>query len=377
MQFWKSQKRHRAFVGGIGSGKTIAGVVEIVRQPAKSYGTVLAPTYAMLRDATQRTFFELYKNWILDHSKVENTTLMRNGTVIFWRSADQPDRLRGPNLNWFYLDEADYMAVDIWDVMLGRIRKDPSACWITTTPDGLSGKGWVKDRIAKKAQQGAAEYELIRARTRDNIYLPKNYIESLEETYTTVWAQQELEGEFIDAIGRVMKKQWIQTSLLPTEDISYVVGVDLAVGMKNTSDDRAIVTVGKRGSTYYVADVQFGKWTFQETKEKVIATAEGWNAVKVCVENVAYQEVMVQQLRSDTMLNIVGVNPRGRNKLTRFLPIAGKYEYGFVRHVHNLPLEFTEQLLMFDGRDSRHDDMVDALVYAINGHESQTYVYDI
>ena len=57
--FWGSPERFRAFVGGIGSGKTYAGTVEILRQPAGSTGMVVAPTYPMLRDATLRTFADL------------------------------------------------------------------------------------------------------------------------------------------------------------------------------------------------------------------------------------------------------------------------------------------------------------------------------
>ena len=202
-------------------------------------------------------------------------------------------------------------------------------------------------------------------------------MKTLEETYTSEFARQELEGEFIGPMGRIMKKDWLQRAMLPEQGVQFVVGVDLAVGMKNNADDRAIVVVGKAGPAYYVADVIAGKWSFNETKDKIKQTAYNWNAVKVCVENVAYQEVMVQQLRAETMLNIAGVNPQGRNKLTRFLPIAGKYEHGYIKHVHNLPLEFTDQLLMFDGKDGRSDDMVDALIYAVNGHETATFVYDI
>lgn len=373
-----SQARHKAFVGGIGSGKTLAGVVEIIRQPAGSYGAVLAPTYPMLRDATQRTFFELYQDWILDHSKQENTTLLRNGTFIFWRSADEPNRLRGPNLNWFWLDEADYMNAGVWDVMMGRIRKPPfQRAWVTTSPDGLSGKGWVRQKIAQKATKGHKDYALIRARTMDNHHLPMEYVDALREAYTSDYARQELEGEFVDAIGKVMRREWLQHTNQIPDGAQYVVGVDLAVGMHKNADDRAIVVTAKSGTTYYVADVLYGKWSFNETKDYIIRTANNYNAVKVCVENVAYQEVMVQQLRAETLLNVVGVNPRGRNKLTRFLPVAGKYEHGYVKHVHNLPVDFVDQLLMFDGRDGKADDMVDALVYSINGHDTATYLYEL
>ncbi len=373
--FWNSRARHRLFVGGIGSGKTLAGCLEILRQPSGTFGTVIAPTYPMLRDATLLTFFEKFGQAVESHNKSEGVTVLRNGTTVFWRSADKPDSLRGPNLNWFYLDEADYMDGATWDVMLGRIRRDPTACWLTTSPNGDTN--WVFERFYRKWTEGNPEYFVAQAKTRDNVHLPPEYVRTLEETYTSEFARQELEGEFIGPMGRIMRKEWLQYALLPEDDITYVIGVDLAVGMKSNADDRAIVVVGKRGTTYYVADVVFGKWSFNETKDKIKQTAYNWNAVRVCVENVAYQEVMVQQLRAETMLNIQGVNPRGRNKLTRFLPIAGKYEHGYIKHVNNVPLEFTEQLLMFDGKDGKPDDMVDALIYAVNGHESNTYVYEI
>lgn len=375
IEFWESPSRHRAFVGGIGSGKTLAGCVEVLRQPKGSYGTIIAPSYPMLRDATQLTFFEMFSQFVREHNKTDGVTKLVNGTTLFWRSADNPDSLRGPNLNWFWLDEADYMHGDVWNIMLGRIRRDPTKAWITTSPNGDSN--WVYNTIARKAKAGDPSYHMVTAKTRDNIHLPSEYIKSLEETYTSEFARQELEGEFIGPIGRIMDKGWLQRSILPEDGISYIVGVDLAVGLKGTSDDRAIVVVGKRENLYWVADVVFGKWTFNETKRKIIETANNWNAVKVCVENVAYQEVMVQELRAETLLIIEGVNPRGRNKMTRFLPIAGKYEHGYIKHAHNLPNEFIEQLLSFDGRDNKHDDMVDALIYAVTGHETKTYVYDI
>lgn len=374
--FWKSKARHKAFVGGIGSGKTLGGCVEAILKQPGTYGAILAPTYRMLKDATMLTFFEKFPNVIHEHSVSDKVTILKDGKTIFWRSADDPNSLRGPNLNWFWLDEADYMDEQVWNVMLGRIRRHPSTCFLTTSPNG--DQNWVYQKVYKPYADGNPQYDVITAKTADNIYLPTEYLQNLKTTYTTEYARQELEGEFIGPLGRIMKKQWIQNFLhAPNEQIQYVVGVDLAVGMKSNSDDRAIVVVGKSGATYYVVDVVYGKWSFNETKDKIIQTALNWNATKVCVESVAYQEVMVQQLRAETMLNVAKVDPKGRNKLTRFLPIAGKYEYGFIKHLYNLPSEFLEQLLTFDGRDGRKDDMVDALIYAVDGHESNTYVYDI
>lgn len=374
-KFWASSARHRAFVGGIGSGKTLAGCIEVMRQPAGSYGTIIAPSYPMLRDATQLTFFEWLSPFVHQHNKSDGVTTLVNGTQIFWRSGDNPESLRGPNLNWFWLDEADYMDEDVWKIMLGRIRRSPTSAWITTSPNGDAN--WVYNSIARKVKEGHPDYAMVTARTKDNTHLPKEYIATLEDTYTSEYAKQELDGEFIGALGCIMRRDWLQRSILPDTDIKYIVGVDLAISMKDKSDDRAIVVVGKSAKTYYVADVIVGKWSFNETKRKIIETANNWNAVKVCVENVAFQDAMVQELRSETMHVIEGVNPRGRNKFTRFLPIAGKYEHGYIKHSHDLNPLFNDQLLSFDGSPNKRDDMVDAMIYAVTGHETRTYVYDI
>lgn len=331
----------------------------------------------MLRDATQRTFFEHFRPFIAEHNKSEGVSILRNGSVIYWRSADHPERLRGPNLNWFWLDEADYMDADIWDVMLGRIRRKPTCAWVTTSPDGLSGKGWVKSKITKFHQRKNPQYFVVRSKTRDNVYLPEEYVRTLEETYTSQFARQELDGEDVDALGIIMRREWLQNAAAVPDGTQFVVGVDLAISMKQGADDRAIVVVGKYGTTYYVVDVIYGQWSFHETKNQIIRAAERWNVTKVCVEKVAYQEAMIQELRAETMFPIEGVSPRGRDKLTRFLPVAGKYEYGHIRHMYNLPVEFTEQLLTFDGGPRGRDDMVDALVYAVEGHNIGTFVYDI
>ena len=59
VNFWNDPAKFRAFVGGVGSGKTTAGAVELLRQPANRTGLIVAPTYPILRDATLRTFLEL------------------------------------------------------------------------------------------------------------------------------------------------------------------------------------------------------------------------------------------------------------------------------------------------------------------------------
>jgi hypothetical protein len=60
--FVHNRARFSFYVGGIGAGKTYAGAVRAIlrsQEQPRALGLVGAPTYPMLRDVTERTFFEL------------------------------------------------------------------------------------------------------------------------------------------------------------------------------------------------------------------------------------------------------------------------------------------------------------------------------
>ena len=185
-----------AFIGGIGSGKTMAGVVKALyfADLLGGLGMIVAPTYTMLRDATLRTFREVAGRAVTDFYVHEMRAVLAGGTEVLFRSADTPDRLRGPNLTWAYIDEAALCPPDTWPIVLGRLRQGGQLgrCWLTTTP---KGRNWVYD-IAQNAT-------VFRARTRDNPYLAPEFVELLERSYSGKFAAQELGGEFVTYEGLV------------------------------------------------------------------------------------------------------------------------------------------------------------------------------
>lgn len=193
-EFWTSEKQFRAFVGGVGSGKTHAGVIEILRQPAGSIGMVCAPTFTMLKDATLRTFNEVCeKTGALKEWKAgDMTAILINDTTVAFRSADDPDRLRGPNLGWFYLDEAAMMTPDVWRVMIGRLRRTPSRAWVSSTP---RGKNWLYNAFL---ENGDENYHVVYSSSRQNKFLPQTFVDILQKQYDGGFAAQEIEGKFVD-----------------------------------------------------------------------------------------------------------------------------------------------------------------------------------
>ena len=92
-------------------------------------GLIGAPTYPMLRDATQAALFEILDSNEIpyEHNKAENTLVMMDtGSKILFRPVDEFERLRGTNLAWFGLDELTYTQEESWLRLEGRLR-DPKA----------------------------------------------------------------------------------------------------------------------------------------------------------------------------------------------------------------------------------------------------------
>ena len=222
-----STQKYPAFIAGLGSGKTWAGCLRGLLKCAPGQdGVIIAPTYPMIRDVTQKTFLNILDsgNQSFDFNKTEGLLKYRGASILF-RSADIPERLRGINVNWAYLDEAALMREAIWKVILGRIRigDNPSA-WITTTPAGFN---WV---YRYWVEQQNKNYQIIHASTRDNIYLPEEYLQDLEANYSGEYAKQEIDGDFVAFEGLVYSEFSHHVHILdpfsPPEDWQRVRGID-------------------------------------------------------------------------------------------------------------------------------------------------------
>lgn len=200
MRFVKDPARFPAYVGGIGSGKTFAGACKVIaRFHRKELGLVAAPTYSMLRDATQRTLLALMDELGIAYEfrKGENAlTVPATGHEIIFRSLDNPENLRGPNLDYAWVDEGSLIDRMAWLVVKGRVRVgfNPQA-WLTCTP---KGRNYVWEEWERDVDPN---HPLYRVRTDENPELPTGYAESLG--YTGVFAEQELAGEFVAFEGLV------------------------------------------------------------------------------------------------------------------------------------------------------------------------------
>lgn len=197
--FVDCDERFTAFIAGIGSGKSYAGAVKMFKAATERpcLNMVTAPTYTMLQDASLRTFFDVAGDAVVDFhkSKLLVTVAHKHGkSEIIFRSTENPDRLRGPSISNWWGDEIAYYDKMVYPVMIGRLREGGRAghAWLTGTP---KGRNWLWER--------RNEIRIFQAHTRDNPYLDREFVSSLESSYTGQFAEQELAGEFITYEGLV------------------------------------------------------------------------------------------------------------------------------------------------------------------------------
>jgi hypothetical protein len=206
-RFHESTARFKGFSGPIGSGKSQALCQEAIRlcyeNPGR-LGLIGAPTYPMLRDATQVALLNILRENELayEHNKAENTLIMKDtGSRVLFRPVEEFERLRGTNLAWFGLDELTYTQEEAWLRLEGRLR-DPLAkrlCGFAVwTPKGFD---WVYRKFIANAAPG---YESVLAKPFENRHLlakVKDFYERLKDSYDTKFYAQEVLGDYLSMDG--------------------------------------------------------------------------------------------------------------------------------------------------------------------------------
>jgi hypothetical protein len=209
-KFHESKARFKGFSGPIGSGKSQALCQEAIKLAylnAGRTGLIGAPTYPMLRDATQAALVEaLEKNGIpFEWNRAENVLVLRETrSKILFRAVEEFERLRGSNLAWFGVDELTYTSEGAWLRLEGRLR-DPKATrlcgFAVWTPKGFD---WVHERFIAKAVEG---YETTIAQPFENRFLLEqipDYYGRLRSSYDERFYQQEVLGQYVELnAGRV------------------------------------------------------------------------------------------------------------------------------------------------------------------------------
>jgi len=355
---------------GRGAGKTRAGS-EFTHRVAERVSRIalVAATGADVRDTLLEGESGLLTiarpGWRPTYEPSKRRLTWPNGCVGTTFSAEEPDRLRGPEHAFAWCDEPAHwpLVQEAWDnLMFGlRIGKQPRIV-VTTTP---KPRAWMKELIA------APTTRISSASTYDNIdNLAPNFAEIVIKKYEgTRQGRQEIYGELLaDVEGALWNFDMIEPHrvLIGPDMARVVVAVDPAGTANKHSDETGIVVIGKGvdGRFYPLAD-RSGKHSPSGWAKAVDAAWDEYEADAVVCEDNYGGDLVVQNLRASGInKRIIRINSR-RGKSLRAEPIVGLYEQGLVAHVGILET-LEEQMTTWQPYEDRDSpDRVDALVHGM------------
>jgi hypothetical protein len=206
--FVNSPSRYVAYIGGVGAGKTFAGIARGLKfsfqppPPGALYGprgVVAAVTHPVLADVVLPEFFRMVDGTdiLANYVKSEKKAYLTNGAEILFRSLDRPNWMRGLDLSWFFIDEGRHLTRSSWDVLVGRLRQGGyhHSGWVCSTPNGYD---WMWELFHEDSPKRLPTCEWHNAPTYENkAHLPASYLEDLQISYTGKLYEQEVEGRFV------------------------------------------------------------------------------------------------------------------------------------------------------------------------------------
>lgn len=358
-------------MGGRGTGKSFVGAYNLIRkaQPGRHY-LVAAPTYPMMRDTSFRSFEEVAKSlgqWG-EVYKTEMRVCLANGAQVAFRSAEDPEKLRGPNLSGVWLDEASLMRRAAFDICIASLREGGEQGWLAATFTPKGRRHWTYNVFAKTTR----DTELIHARTAENPFLPPEFERAIREQYTQHLAAQELGGEFLDAQGYLFNPSWFEVEEAAPRKLTKVRAWDWAATVPKEGSDPDYTVgalVGKDAAgIFHVLDIRRTRTTPRNVEAMVKQTAalDGqevaiWLEREPGASGIGMVESYKRLLAG---YNVHDLAPTG-DKAVRAQAFAAQAEAGNVKLLAGAwNKEFLDEVEMFPLGE--HDDQVDASVMAFN-----------
>lgn len=370
--FRRSTALYRGFVGGRGAGKSWVGAYDLIRRArAGRLYLVAAPTYPMLRDSSVRTFEAIARDlrYLRDLTTTAGNAraVLGNGAEVLFRSADTPDRLRGPNLSGAWFDEAGEMSEDAYLIAIACLREGGAQGWLSATFTPRGRAHWTY-RVFGGDRENTA---LFTARTGDNPFNPPGFEDQLRGQYTSAFAAQELAGQFVELQGTVARRDWFRVVEVAPACTRRVRAWDFAATPENARGDgdyTAGALLGQSAGGWVVLDVVRQRVAGGQVAGLVKRTAEhDGRTVEVAVEQepgATGKIAGAYLVRELAGWNVRPVAPTG-DKLTRAMPLLAQAEAGNVAILRGgWNAAFLDELAGFPG--GAHDDQVDAAAHAFN-----------
>ena len=369
--------RFKVIAAGRRCGKThFAAVTLILSALDGQPGGVMyvGPTQGLARDLMWDKLFELAGD-IIEASNVNNLEItLSGGNKIALKGSDRPDTLRGYSLKHLVLDEFAFHKEGVFDTILRPALADRkgSALFIST-PEGRNS---FYD-VYMNGETGKTGWKSWHLTSHDNPLLDPDELEAAKETMAGWQYRQEFEASF-DAKGSEFfdPEEFVFYDKRPDVGGSYFIAVDLAgfetdrgAKTKRRDNTAMAITFVDDAGTWHVEDIQYGRWTLDETCQRIFDAVAKYKPISVGIEKGLAQQAVMGPLndvmrRTHRVFRIELLSHGNQRKEDRILwALQGRFEHGKIKlKKGDWNVAFVDEASAFPSK-LVHDDLIDALAY--------------
>ncbi len=387
---WDSKARFKVVAAGRRTGKSRLAAYLLIfygLQVKSGHVFYVAPTQGQARDIMWQNLLEV-GHPVIKGSHINNLQItLINGATISLKGADRPETMRGVSLKYLVMDEYADMKPEVWEQILRPALADQKggALFIGTP----AGRNHFYE-LYTYAQHGDDEtYEAWHFTSYDNPILDPEEIDIAKKSMSSYAFRQEFMASF-EAMGSdVFKEDWIQVDTEEPDIGDFYIAIDMAgfedknkKRSKNTRLDNtaiSIVKVNEHG--WWVKEIVFGRWTFEETAQKIFEVVAKYEPVAVGIEKGISRQAIMSPLtdmmkRTSNFFRIEELTHGNKKKTDRIIAaLQGRFEHGAITiNEGDWNIEFLDELFQFPNPQV-HDDLIDSLAY-IDQLAKIPYYYD-
>lgn len=302
--------------------------------------------------------------------------------LLEFKTADDPQSLRGAGLDWLWIDEAAFVRNDeAWTVVYPALSDKQGGVITTTTP---AGRNWFYDLAFGPSAIADENHSSVMYRSVDNTHFKAEEWQYAKTHMHPMLFAQEYMASFDAFQGVELQGDWLhyyvvgQASVqgddvvLPkTKDgklpLRTFIGVDPAISLSDSADRFAMALIGVDDSTglAYLLDLYAARIPFPEQVKMIQTWHLKYRPFIIGIESNAYQAALSQMAAQLPGLPpIMEVKSKGK-KHERILRMAPLFQLGRVR-IHRTHMDFISEWVGFDSTISNgKDDTLDAVQIAL------------
>jgi predicted phage terminase large subunit-like protein len=167
------------------------------------------------------------------------------------------------------------------------------------------------------------------------------------------------------AEGGIIKKHWFE--IVEEKKLVFDMFVDTAYTSKTSNDPTSILIGAKEGNLFYVKNIIRVWQEFPELIKTIKENAVLYAIKKIYIEPKASGKSIVQQLKKETMLNVIEAPPPDKDKVSRVNAVAPIIESGRVKLIDGIYItDFLDECATFP--NGQHDDQIDTLTMLLSNN---------